>query len=510
MKKILAFLALLLLMTGVHASAEDNIEIYLDGEKLVTEAEPVNIDERVLVPMREVFEALGAAVSWDGDAQAVWASREGEFIVLDIPNGSISTGVFNSDGKPYWVSTEKLDVPARIINDYTYVPVRAISETLSACVSWDSSLSRVIIDSRSDVTGTVYYASDSDYQYLYSVGKNGLGRRLLVKRQVMSLEMYEDYVYYVDKNTSCLYRANNISGEEPLLDKAVYKVKVDGGYIYYQELDGGGKKSGVLYRMNTDTLEIQQLTDISVQYAEKYKDFIYYNINGSNIMYALSEDGSELYTVDTGDSVYSKLYPFNCIFYGDYILIEDGVWFGNLMRCNLDGTDMIPLTRLNALVEKNQQHNEWVVYKQPDNGQDIYCINIDGSDNHLVHKGTSTWLDITLLAQWDNMVYYKHPMRQEVYRVNLDGSNDIYVGYADNIQVHDGRLFLSHLGLYMGDLDGSNMQKLFGRSLKGFTVIDENIYFKDEINSRLCMADYYGRNGMITCDTCGEWALSDY
>ncbi|MBQ2663555.1 MAG: DUF5050 domain-containing protein [Clostridia bacterium] len=510
MKKFFIILSALLLLTGASALADGNPEIYLDGEKLYTESEPVNIDERVLVPMRAVFEALGADVTWDGDAQTVWASREGEFICLELSSGTMSTGVHNSDGQPYWVSTEKLDVPARLIGDYTYVPVRAISETLSACVSWDGDNNRVVIDSRKDVPGIIYYASDSDFQYLYCVGKNGLGRRMISKRQVKSLEMYDGYVYYVDKNNGYLYRADYINGEELLLDRTVYKVKVDDGFVYYQELDGGGPKSGILFRINVETKEIEQLTDGHVKYAEMYRDYIYYNIDGQNVMYALLKDGSQLYTVDTGDSVFSKLYPFNCIFYGDYILIEDGVWFGNLMRCDLNGENMIPLTRLNAFVEKNQEHNEWIIYKQPDHGQDIYCIGIDGSDNHLIHESPPSWLDITLLAQYNDMVYYKHPMRNEVYRVNLDGSNDIYVGYAYDIQVHDDRLFLSWNGLYMGNLDGSDMKKLFGRTLKGFAIINENIYFKDELTTRLCMADYNGRNGMITVDACGEWAESDY
>ncbi|MBQ6529354.1 MAG: N-acetylmuramoyl-L-alanine amidase, partial [Clostridia bacterium] len=63
MKKFFIILSALLLLTGASALADGNPEIYLDGEKLYTESEPVNIDERVLVPMRAVFEALGADVT---------------------------------------------------------------------------------------------------------------------------------------------------------------------------------------------------------------------------------------------------------------------------------------------------------------------------------------------------------------------------------------------------------------------------------------------------------------
>ena len=500
---------MLLLFLGTAAYADEPPEIYLDGEQLYTETACANYDGHVLVPMRAIFEALGAEVSWNGDAKEVWASREGEFISVNLDKGTIASGVFNSDGEPYWVETLHPEVPAVLVEGYTYVPVRVISETLGAYVTWDGEANRVLIDSRSDIGGTVYYASDSDFQYLYCVGKNGRNRRKLSDRQVKELEMMDGYVYYLDQKNDYLCRASWRTGEEVLFAGAANKVRVEDGYIYFQELDGG-KKSGVLFRMNAETLEIERMTDGSVQYPEKYRDYVYFTKYGSNLMYALTLDGTRLYTVDTGDSVFSKLYPFNCIFYGDYILIEDGVWFGDIMRCNLDGSDMTQITKINALIEKNQQHDEHVIYKQPDRGQDIYCINIDGTDNHLVHKGNPLWLDVSLEAQWGDYVYYKHPMRQEVYRVNIDGSNNRYIGYADEIQVQDGRLFISFLGVYTGNLDGTDMTLIYPNECKGLAVIGDYVYIKDNYTSKLILTDMHGRYGAVTCDACGEWVQCDY
>ena len=511
MKKAIIILSALLLIFGISAYAEgDDIQIVIDGELLKTDTPAMNLFSRVLVPMRGIFETLGAEVTWDDGAKTVWARREDQFVSIDTLHGTMGTGVYNSDGLPYWVENIELDVPAQLMFDRTYVPIRAVSEALGAFVAWDGSMNRVYIDSRPDEGGLVYYASDSDYQKLYCVRKNGQSRYKLSDRSVKDLELYDDMVYYLDKNTSCLYRTAAGADEELLVGTAVYKVAVDDGWVYYQELENGVKKSGILYRMNVYTKEVQRLTDVSVRYAEKYRDYIYFNTFTDNNLYALYKDGSYLSTIDTGDSVYSKLYPFNCIFYGDYILIEDGVWFGNLMRCDLDGANMISLTRLNAFVEKNQQHNAWVIYKQPDNGQDIYCVHIDGWDNHLVHKGDPSWLDITLLAQWDDMVYYKHPMRNEVYRASLDGTIDEYVGYANSMQVYDGRLFIEFNGVYVGNADGSGMQKLYGKNVKGFAVKDDVVYCKDDVTSRLYMTDFNGRGGYITCDCCGAWVATDY
>ena len=266
MKKLIALLISgVIMLPCVNAFANDVIEVYIDGEKLECDVNPKNIDERVLVPMRAIFEAFGANVSWDNNGRTVWAERNGEFICVPVDNQIMSTGVYNSDGSAIWVDQIQLDVPAKIIDDRTYVPVRAVSETLGATVGWDGENNRVVIDSRINESGTVYYASDSDYQKLYSVDKNSANRQKLSDNSVCELEMYDNNVYYLSKNDRHLYRANDISGEEELINKTVNKIAVDDGWIYYQESDGG-KKSGVLYRMNIDSGDVERLTDNSVRY----------------------------------------------------------------------------------------------------------------------------------------------------------------------------------------------------------------------------------------------------
>lgn len=505
MKKIILLLiAVLMLIFGAGVYAAEDIEIYIDGIKLECEALPVNIDGRVLVPMRAIFEALGAEVSWDGEARTVWAVRGDEFMGLTVDNDIMGTGVYNSDGAAVWVDEIQLDVPAEIINDFTYVPVRAVSETLGTTVSWVGENNSVVIDTGKNIGGVVYYASDSDYQRLYAVGKNGLGRHKLSDRSVYDLEMYEGDVYYLEKDSNYLYKANEKTGEELVIESAVNKIAIDGGYLYYQELDGG-RESGILYRIKLDNGETEQLTDSSVKYPEKYRDYIYFNLENDNRMYRLTEDGTSVITIDIGDSAYTKLYPFNCLFYGDYIIFEDDMWYGFIIRLNLDGTDMQILNRASSIIFKNQTHDDKILYLNPSNGQDIYCVNIDGSNDHLVHEGDKSWLDIEVLAQYGDIIYYKNPMRGEVYRVNLDGSNDEYTCYADTVKVFNGRLFSSYKGLYTGNLDASDMICIYDRDVEDFEVIGDTVYFTDAYSKRLYMSDFYGNRNVITCDSADEW-----
>lgn len=77
MKKVLkslSILAILFLLT-LGAAANEQIHVYLDGKELSFDTPPIIIDDNTLVPMRAVFEALGAEVKWDGDKQCVTANR---------------------------------------------------------------------------------------------------------------------------------------------------------------------------------------------------------------------------------------------------------------------------------------------------------------------------------------------------------------------------------------------------------------------------------------------------
>lgn len=81
---------------------------------------------RILVPLRGVFEHVGASLIWDAEARTVTSSGGGKTIVLPVgkPTATI-------DGK-----VTQLDQPAMIIDNATFVPLRFLSEALGAKVDW--------------------------------------------------------------------------------------------------------------------------------------------------------------------------------------------------------------------------------------------------------------------------------------------------------------------------------------------------------------------------------------
>ena len=126
----------LLLLTAPQAQAQAPISVDLNGRTLTfSGTQPTQIKGSTLVPMRGIFEALGASVRFDSATQTVFGQRGQTAIVL--PLGALTATV---DGKP-----TALPQPAQLINGTTLVPLRFISEALGAGVRWDPATRTVLI-----------------------------------------------------------------------------------------------------------------------------------------------------------------------------------------------------------------------------------------------------------------------------------------------------------------------------------------------------------------------------
>lgn len=116
-----------------------NVKLVLNDITFVPSAEqmpPIIIEDRTLVPVREVFELLGGKVDWDGTNRKVNVTIDNTTVELTI-DGRVAT----VNGK-----NEMLDVTAKIINNKTMVPVRFISESCGLKVDWDGTTSTVTIN----------------------------------------------------------------------------------------------------------------------------------------------------------------------------------------------------------------------------------------------------------------------------------------------------------------------------------------------------------------------------
>jgi len=112
------------------------IRATLDGQQLYFDQPPISREGRLLVPLRGIFEGLGATVvaSPGGRIKATKGST-----TVDLQLGSRQAYV---NGQPV-----TLEVPAMAINGRTLVPIRFVSEALGAQVGWDGLTKTVIINS---------------------------------------------------------------------------------------------------------------------------------------------------------------------------------------------------------------------------------------------------------------------------------------------------------------------------------------------------------------------------
>jgi hypothetical protein len=126
MKKIFLFISLFYFLWLGSAQASNNIKVYLYDE-LVDMDNPVIVNGNTLVPLRALFESLGALVYWDDQSKTIRATKGST--VINIPLGS------NEVTKDNQKIT--LEEPASLINDKTYVPLRFVAESFDQNVRWD-------------------------------------------------------------------------------------------------------------------------------------------------------------------------------------------------------------------------------------------------------------------------------------------------------------------------------------------------------------------------------------
>lgn len=105
------------------------ITLYVNNKEVpTTSMSPVQMDGRVLVPTREVFEAMGATVHWEGKKQTVTVKYKTTTIVLKVDEKTVLV-----NGK-----NVTLDVPAKVINGKVMIPIRFVSENIGMKVVWDN------------------------------------------------------------------------------------------------------------------------------------------------------------------------------------------------------------------------------------------------------------------------------------------------------------------------------------------------------------------------------------
>lgn len=118
---------------------EKEITVILDGSAISFDQPPVIIEDRTMVPIRAIFEAMGYTVEWNEAAGKAYAKKSGSSITVQLGSRIID---YSRDGR---AGRYECDVMPQIISDRILVPVRAIAESAGCYVDWNGNTRQVII-----------------------------------------------------------------------------------------------------------------------------------------------------------------------------------------------------------------------------------------------------------------------------------------------------------------------------------------------------------------------------
>ena len=126
--------------SGCVLAKSNDITVTYDGEKISFDVQPEIVDDRVMVPMRTIFETFGAKVKWDSDTQTITAKKKSKTIQMTIGSSDM---IKNNE-------TYSFDVSPIIEDGRTLVPIRAISDMLGLDVEWNEKNNTVTITTPQD------------------------------------------------------------------------------------------------------------------------------------------------------------------------------------------------------------------------------------------------------------------------------------------------------------------------------------------------------------------------
>ena len=115
--------------------ADSGVKVELDGKRIEFDVLPVIKNGRTLVPMRAIFEELGAQVDWEGTTQTITA--KGKDVTIKMQIGS---NILIKNGEKI-----VLDVEPQLVGGRTMVPVRAVSDSFNVLVDWNNYLRTVLL-----------------------------------------------------------------------------------------------------------------------------------------------------------------------------------------------------------------------------------------------------------------------------------------------------------------------------------------------------------------------------
>lgn len=144
MKKFISLLlvvGLALSSTTLTFANENEISVYVEGQKVSFDVPPQTINDRTMVPIRAIFEVMGATVNWDNATQTAICTKDNSVVKMTLNS---KTEYIND--VPY-----EMDVAPVIVDNRTLAPARYVAEAFGYFVNWDDNTKSVLINKTSTI-----------------------------------------------------------------------------------------------------------------------------------------------------------------------------------------------------------------------------------------------------------------------------------------------------------------------------------------------------------------------
>lgn len=334
---------------------------------------PIMVNGSVLVPLRGIFETLGAKVGWDGATETVTATKGATTIRLTVGQSEATV-----NGK-----TVKLAIPSQKVNGSTMVPLRFVSESLGGTVRWDGETYTVYIESAvggSENTGTaqepVTTGTVLSAEKIRIVDMDGkfLEYRNFEKRTVrygrhdygsLNQSQYDTVMKIVDEAVAGLDKID-ISQEEKYLTEYMNGARWSGDKSDRSERNKGlyfaEQRYGELVADGVSKEEIVKIIKariLSTQLVAKAKDLGEAPFSAYQALIELNRGCESISQVDS--AVFDAL-GYNTMIYGpeghaESAIMINGKWYN--------------LTGLHRLPDFDQWEKDFFIYVQPTDGSKI-------------------------------------------------------------------------------------------------------------------------------------------
>ena len=218
MKKLISIiLSFILILSSIQVVfASNDISVKINGQQIAFDVPPQLINSRTMVPLRAIFEALGANVQWYQEQQSVSSVRGNTVISLNIND---TTMYVNGEAKT-------LDTPACLVNGRTLVPVRAISEAFGATVNWDGTTNTVTITTNDENDTSYRTAIRTKSDFIKYVKEYGTKQNGFYYVSAVDSNKNKIFLYYMPEDGDSILVGYNAVYGTGVLD-LIYVLKED-------------------------------------------------------------------------------------------------------------------------------------------------------------------------------------------------------------------------------------------------------------------------------------------